>query len=241
MSNLNGKDLVKFAESKIGTPYVYGAKGADGKFTQEKLNWLAKNYPSIFTTSYIYKAKKFVGQVCCDCSGLISWYTGKVYGSSQLYSKANKRGTIATVDKAPIGAVLWKNGHVGVYIGNGECIEEKGIAYGCVKSKISNTAFTHWLTFDFMDYSEVVEVEVEVDEKKTNPYKEPKIEIKRGFKGNDVKWLQFELQEAGFKTVSIDGSFGPKTEKGLKSFQKSSKITVDGVCGPQTRKALIAD
>lgn len=239
MANLNGKDLVKFAKSKIGTPYVYGAKGADGKFTQQKLNWLAKNYPKVFTTSYIRKAKKFVGQVCCDCSGLISWYTGKVYGSSQLYSKAVKRGTIKTINKAPIGAILWKSGHVGVYIGNGECIEEKGIAYGCVKSKISNTRFTHWLTFDFMDYSEVREVEV--DEKKTNPYKEPKALIKTGSRGNGVKWLQFELQEAGFKEVSIDGIFGSKTKKGLKSFQKSSKITVDGICGPQTRKALIAD
>ena len=238
MSKLNGKDLVKFAESKIGTPYVYGAKGADGKFTQAKLNWLARNYPRVFTTSYISKAKKFVGQVCCDCSGLISWYTGKVYGSSQLYSKASKRGSIKTVDKAPIGAVLWKNGHVGVYIGNGECIEEKGIAYGCVKSKISNTHFTHWLTFDFMDYSEVTKVEV--DEKKTNPYKEPKVLLRKGSKGNDVKWLQFELQEAGFKTVGIDGAFGPKTEKGLKSFQKSSKIAVDGICGHQTdRKSVV--
>ena len=30
---LTGKGLADFAISKIGTPYVYGAKGADGKLT----------------------------------------------------------------------------------------------------------------------------------------------------------------------------------------------------------------
>ena len=80
MAKLTGAGLAQFAKSKIGTPYVYGAKGAEGALTASRLNTLAKSYPSMFTTSYITKARKFIGKVCTDCSGLQSWYTGKLLG-----------------------------------------------------------------------------------------------------------------------------------------------------------------
>lgn len=239
MNKLTGKGLVEFALSKIGTPYVYGAKGADGIFTQAKFDWLSKNYPSVFTPMYKIKAKKLIGKVCCDCSGLISWYTRKVLGSAQLYSTASKRGLIKDISKAPIGAVLWHNGHVGVYIGDGYCIEEKGINYGCVKSKITNTKFTHWLIFNYMDYNEVKEP-VSTTVKKVNPYKKPTTNVKLRDKGENVKWIQFELVEAGYK-VSIDGIFGKETLKSVKAFQKSCKLTVDGIVGSKTIKAFVAD
>lgn len=236
MSNLKGKDLAQFAISKIGTPYAYGAKGADGVFTQSKLDWLARNYPNMYTANYISKAKKLVGKVCSDCSGLISWYTGKLLGSSQLYSTAAQRGLIKDIDKAPIGAVLWKNGHVGVYIGNGYCMEEKGIDYGCVKSKVSNTHFTHWLTFSYIDYTEITE-NIKARAKNNNPYAEPINSLSKGDVSEYVKWLQFELVEAGYK-LKLDGDFGINTDKAVRSFQQSCKITVDGVVGEVTRKCL---
>ena len=128
MANLTGKGLANFVKTKLGTPYVYGAKGADGKFTSSKLSFLARNYPSMFTATYQAKARKFIGRVCTDCSGLISWYTGKVYGSSQLYSVAKAKHKIDKKDISdiPVGAVVWKPGHVGVYIGNGEVIDKTG-------------------------------------------------------------------------------------------------------------------
>jgi hypothetical protein len=236
MNKLSGKELAVFALGKIGTPYVYGAKGADGKFTEARLNWLSKNYPSMFTTAYIAKAKKFIGKVCCDCSGLISWYTGKLLGSAQLYSAASKRGLIKDISSAPIGAVLWKSGHVGVYIGNGLCVEEKGIDYGCVKSYVSKTKFTHYLLFDWMDYDSVIDV----DYKELNPYKEPSKVVELGCKGDDVKWVQWELVEAGYK-ISIDGDFGKKTKEALGKFQASCKITVDYKCGSITRSKMKLD
>jgi Putative peptidoglycan-binding domain-containing protein len=230
MSNLTGKGLDQFAHTKLGTPYVYGAKGADGVFTQTKLNALAKSYPSMFDAAYIAKAKKFVGKVCCDCSGLISWYTGKVLGSAQLYSAASKRGLIKDIASAPIGAVLWKSGHVGVYIGNGYCIEEKGIDYGCVKSQISNTKFTHWLIFDWMDYDAVAVSTT----KKSNPYAEPTGIVKKGDKGTGVKWVQWELIEAGYNDVTIDGDFGSVTDSTVRKYQQSCKIVADGEVGKTT-------
>lgn len=253
MSELTGKGLASFASSKLGTPYVYGAKGADGKFTQSRLNWLAKNYPGTFTTSYIKKAKKFIGQVCCDCSGLISWYTGKVYGSSQLYSKASKRIPISQIKTMPIGTVLWKQGHVGVYIGMVDgvpmCVEEKGINYGCVKTKVSATKWQYGLLFSWITYDEV-NIGVASTSKAKNPYSVPARTLKYGMVGNDVKWLQYELIEAGYtkvkvglqtKTLTIDGDFGTITKTALGLFQQSAKLEKDYLCGKLTRAALIED
>lgn len=243
MAVLTGEGLATFAKSKQGTPYVYGAKGADGKFTQNKLNVLASMYTNIFTSNYLKKIKDkaLVGKICCDCSGLVSWYTGKVYGSSQLYSKAYARLPISDWKKFAIGTVLWKQGHVGVYIGDGLVMEERGIDYGCICSKITDIKWTYGLTFSWLEY----DIQEKVDSssityKGNNPYPTPTRNLKKGCSGNDVKWLQWELAEAGFDIV-IDGSFGSKTDDDLRDFQKSSKIVVDGICGAKTRKELIED
>jgi hypothetical protein len=238
MNKLTGQGLADFAISKLGTPYVYGAKGANGKFTQSQLSSLSKAYPSMFTNTYITKAKRLIGKICCDCSGLISWYTGKELGSYQLYSTASKRGLISGIDKAPIGAVLWHPGHVGIYIGNGYCMEEKGIDYGCVKSKLSNTTFTHWLLFNYIDYDDIADTNVKTTHKESNPYTKPTSSVHIGDNGENVKWVQYELAEAGF-SLKIDGDFGPKTLAAAKDFQQSCKIDVDGIVGPKTISKLI--
>ena len=131
MATLTGNGLANFAKGKKGTPYIYGCKGADGAVTQKRVNMLASMYPSVFTAKYLNKIKtrKYIGKVCTDCSGLISWYTGKVYGSSQLYSKAYARLPMSRVNDFAVGTVLWKKGHVGVYLGDGLVAEAKGIDY----------------------------------------------------------------------------------------------------------------
>lgn len=135
-------ELVEFAKSKIGTPYVYGMKGS--VMTLAKYNQLKQMYGDLVWNSDRNK----VGKVCCDCSGLISWATGIMRGSSQYKNVATKIYPISTIKTAPIGALVWKQGHIGIYIGleNGVpyYIAEDGSAYGCRKNKISNSSFTHW-------------------------------------------------------------------------------------------------
>lgn len=237
---LTGKALADFVLKKIGTPYVYGAKGADGKLTLAKLNQLRRDYPSTVTASYYNKAKKYIGKVCTDCSGLISWYTGKVYGSAQLYSIAKTKTKINKNDlsKIPVGAVVWKPGHVGVYIGNGEVVEAMGIDYGTVKTKLKNRTFTHYLTFDFMEYSTTKAV-TPANTKKC-PYNEPTKKLMYGDQTQGVKWVQWYLQKAGYN-VTIDGIYGADTLKFVKKFKKSCKITpVNGLITDDTIKALKA-
>lgn len=253
---LNGEDLKKFCISKIGTPYVYGAKLQDGPLTQAKVNWLAKNYPKMFTQTYLNKIarKQLIGKVCVDCSGLISGYTGKILGSSQLYSTAYARMEYKNYRDFAVGTVLWRNGHVGVFCGKNSkgqyyCVEAKGIDYGTIASVLTdNNKWLYGLTFNYIDYE--YDKALPVTYKKENPYTKPAGTIKKGAKGSGVKWVQCELIEAGYGNkfyynhewysgVKIDGDCGKITEAAIKSFQASCKITVDGQCGKETKEYLV--
>ena len=143
--------LVKFAESKIGTPYVYGAKGE--VLTAEKYAWLKKTYGSMVKDSD--KAK--IGRVCTDCSGLISWFTGKIRNSTGFHDSAKKVHPISTISNAPIGSAVWKKGHIGIYIGNGYIIEAMGSAYGVVKTRVESRNFTHWFEIADIKYMNIID------------------------------------------------------------------------------------
>jgi putative peptidoglycan binding protein len=62
--------------------------------------------------------------------------------------------------------------------------------------------------------------------------------LKRGSKGIDVRRLQALMVANGYK-VSIDGKFGPQTEKILKSYQSKYANPADGIAGPITWNALL--
>ena len=65
----------------------------------------------------------------------------------------------------------------------------------------------------------------------------PSVVIRKGSKGNDVKWVQERLVMAGY-IIAIDGDFGTKTEKAVKSFQKKNGLVADGIVGPKTISVL---
>lgn len=143
--------LIEHCKSKLGTPYVFGAKGE--VLTKTGLDQLARENPGTYTSAYKAKAAKFVGQHCTDCSGLISWYTGRIRGSWDYKESADKSVSINRLDETMIGWALWKPGHIGVYIGDGWCIEAKGINYGTIRSKVSATAWQKVLKLCDIDYS----------------------------------------------------------------------------------------
>lgn len=70
-----------------------------------------------------------------------------------------------------------------------------------------------------------------------NPYSEPTKNIRFNSKGNDVRWLQVELNRRGYKLI-VDGQAGPKTIEALTDFQIHNDLKPDGICGPLTRAAL---
>ena len=56
--------------------------------------------------------------------------------------------------------------------------------------------------------------------------------------GDDVAALQERLLELGFDAGRLDGHFGPRTEAGLRKFQREYGLVPDGACGPATFRAL---
>lgn len=70
----------------------------------------------------------------------------------------------------------------------------------------------------------------------TPTYPEPTRTLKRGMKGEDVKWLQTKLIEKGYDIGAVDGVYGPKVEAGVRRFQTDK--FVDSICGKLTLDKL---
>jgi len=62
-------------------------------------------------------------------------------------------------------------------------------------------------------------------------------DVERGDRGSEVTEVQTILKGYGY-TVTVDGNFGPQTEKAVRSWQKSNGLTVDGIVGPVTLASL---
>lgn len=70
-------------------------------------------------------------------------------------------------------------------------------------------------------------------------YPVPDAVIRRGDYGDDVKWMQKALFEAGYiRGNEIDGDFGTITFGSLLAFQFDNGLQVDGICGPATKRKL---
>ena len=67
-----------------------------------------------------------------------------------------------------------------------------------------------------------------------NPYNLTEKVMKKGSRGESVKWLQYRLNDLGYN-LTIDGIYGAKTEAAVKDFQK---VFCDGICGPLTLEKL---
>ena len=81
-------------------------------------------------------------------------------------------------------------------------------------------------------------------EKELNPYPVPTRTIYYRkpivLKGDDVKWVQWHLVQAGYD-IEIDGKFGPASNKALRDYQSKHGLAVDGRCGPATRANMMAE
>jgi hypothetical protein len=62
--------------------------------------------------------------------------------------------------------------------------------------------------------------------------------LRQGDTGADVSRLQRLLAILGHDDSPIDGDFGPKTDRAVRSFQKSAGLKVDGLAGPDTWERL---
>lgn len=230
-----GEGLCTYAESKLGTPYFFGAKLQP--LTESFMDVMHRMHSAVVTEAYMEKARKkqMIGKICCDCSGLIEGYTGIPLGTAQLYARASLRMPMEQADVFPPGTILWKKGHVAVFTGCEQgklcCIESRSIDYGCVKSEINGRGFTHGLLLKDILYP-AYDLPGQRPEK--NPYPVP---VKTLYPGNDgacVRWLQYALIESGYVLI-ISGRFDRATTQALIAYQNTADLYLElGTAGPAT-------
>jgi len=216
--------------------YIFGKSGQ--KWTQTQQDAATREQT-------VKWGQRWVGHNVADCSGLFVWafkqLGGSIYhGSNTIWNRyCSKQGKLVNGKRSdgyaikPGTAVFLLEGgnrhHIGLYIGNGLCIEARGTYYGVVTSSI-----THWdewgelKDIDYSDYS---------DTKDGDPIM---VTLRRGDSGAKVRELQLLLNNYGYG-LDVDGKFGTKTENAVKAFQQSHWLTADGIVGEKTWVALKAD
>ncbi|MDD6142312.1 MAG: peptidoglycan-binding protein [bacterium] len=69
----------------------------------------------------------------------------------------------------------------------------------------------------------------------------PLRQMRRKDTGEDVYWLQRKLQELGYFTGTVSGTYCEDTVNAVKAYQKDNSLTVDGAAGPKTLSHLYAE
>ena len=162
----NNLDLVQWAiaAEKAGWGYVWGTCGQ--VLTESALAGKIAQYPDEVGGQEEFIRTHWLGRRCADCVGFIKGYgwlstdTMTIdygthgmpdIGANEMYYTATQRGSIDTMSDTP-GLAVWKSGHIGVYIGNGEVIEAMGTKYGVVKTQLEGRGWTHWLEVPGVEY-----------------------------------------------------------------------------------------
>ena len=167
----NNLDLVAYAVSAYenGWGYVWGPFGnfLTDSLYQSKL----AQYPDGVGQYSEFIKSTWLGKRTTDCVGLIKGYgwldtgTGNInyatngmpdVGADQMFQYAVEKGSISTIPEIP-GLAVWHEGHVGVYIGNGEVVEAMGTRYGVVKTQLADRNWTAWLKIPYINYVEMEE------------------------------------------------------------------------------------
>lgn len=125
------------AAASAGASGTYYSGGTVGSLTQDQRNTILAAAYSMLGGSYVWAAYDPSGRTF-DCSGLTKYCyacagVGIDHSSSSQSSFCTK-----SLSAAVPGDVVWRSGHVGIYIGNGQTIEamspSQGIRVGTLSS-----------------------------------------------------------------------------------------------------------
>ena len=162
----NNLDLVKWAKhaQESGWGYIYGTYGEI--CSPNLLEYKGKQYPDEVGSYADFIRQNWLGRRTADCVGLIKgygWYnieTEKIeigsnnmpdIGANAMFENASEKGTIDTIPENP-GLAVWHEGHIGIYIGNGEVIQAANTSAGVIRTPIDQSGWTHWLKIPYIQY-----------------------------------------------------------------------------------------
>lgn len=129
--------------------------------------------------------------------------------------------------------------HVVTYLGNNTIVHASSSETGGKYGKNGDSTGKEVCTRSFYEPSYGWQYVLRYEEQgEGNPYPMPTSLISFGSTGDGVRWIQYELNEAG-ASLQLDGDFGKLTKQALLDFQKAVGIEADAICGAITRQKLI--
>ena len=167
----NNLDIVKWAiyAQENGWGYVYVTYG--DVLDETLLTSTITQYSDEVGGYEDFIRQNWLGGRTADCVGLIKgygWYNTETaqieigangmpdIGADTMYENATEKGTIDTIPEIP-GLAVWHEGHIGIYIGNGEVIQAANTNAGVIRTPIGQTGWTHWLKIPYISYIEETE------------------------------------------------------------------------------------
>lgn len=203
---LTNKGLVDYARKALAEKwgYVWGTFGQ--VLTETLYQQKLQQYPDQVGSFKAFIRANWLGRKVADCVGLIKGYYWSESGTlkynpatdvnaNSMLSLAKEKGVIDTIPEVP-GLCVWKQGHIGVYIGNGQVIEARGTKYGVIQTPLrgtGSTPWTHWLKCPFIEY---------VEEVKALTWKE----ILKAVASNPAEWE--EAINVAVAAAKADGNLG---------------------------------
>lgn len=212
--------LVAYCKKALGRQYLYGTFG---NIATKNLYYTKKRqYPEYYNWPI---SEVQLGKPVFDCVGLIKGYLwSSEYGATPKYKKAqdvsangmlsvcDTHGPIKSIpDKA--GVLVFKSGHVGVYIGDGYVIEARGHAYGVVKTKLSERGWVNWGFCPFIEYD--TKTVTKTDKKTENAKK--RVQYYPKYKGGSISIVD-ALSAIGVKDVSLKARKAIANKNGIKGY-----------------------
>lgn len=246
---LNPNEFAEFLEQRAAAKdgYIMGAVGQDPK---ELHPWYFNQYTDADQKQSALKWQDEAERVW-DCQGLADGYVSEKLGvkinvrardNYAAWCGEKGEGDIPAARRVPGAAVFMRSSyihHVGYLVrpvdparpeGDWIVVEARGVAYGVVRTRLSERDWTHWgWMTKYFDYTapEWAEPEENIEGRRM---------LRRGMTGGDVAALQADLMALGYDVGDdgADGVFGRRTEAALIAFQLHNGLEQDGIAGPET-------
>lgn len=205
--------------------------------------------------------------LCWDCRGFSRWTIEEITGfrlhgdtvGVQYGTASNWCAGGLVSDGIPQNVLvclfIWnasknKFTHTGIYFNGATMEASSNVQYF---NPMKKNRWTHWKIAKVFEkeYQKMPDnapnqpAEPPVDNspgQQEQPGKQTLPTLRKGDKGDPVRYLQTLLQERGYDLgkYGVDGSYGAATQKAVKLFQRDWNLTQDGVCGPRTWSMLLS-